>query len=170
MVGHRQDGAVMDDNKLAQDLKRHRPQLHRGKSDLYRFIERNLKRLTDEGYGVPDGASWQDLTDRLNRIGLKNKKGEPLRRKGVISMFLRVKQNAEARQRERLTGLSASKQPNRLAAGWSPSVAPKRAPVTTRSSPFAPTAVSPGSGASGDMTPEELRAGVAEVIAKRSGR
>lgn len=160
----------MDDNKLAQDLKRHRPQLHRGKSDLYRFIERNLKRLTDEGYGVPDGASWQDLTDRLNRIGLTNKNGEPLRRKGVISMFTRVKRNTEARQRERLTGLSAPKLPNRSAQGWSPPFAQKATPVSARSSPFAPTAVSPGSDASGDMTPEELRAGVAEVIAKRSGR
>ena len=160
----------MDDNKLAQDLKRHRPRLHRGKSDLYRFMERNLKRLTEEGYGVPDGASWQELTDRLNRIGLKNKRGEPLGRKGVISMFTRVKQNAEAKHRERLTGRPASKQQNQVAQGWTPPVVTKAAPASTRSSPFAPTAVSTGDGAFGNISPEELRAGLAEVIAKRSGR
>jgi hypothetical protein len=163
-------GVSMEDKKLLQDLKRHRPKLRRGKSDLYRWLEENLQRLTGEGYGTPDGPEWQELTDRLNRIGKVNKDGQPLGLWGVISIFKRVKRDVEARQREARTGTPTPKQQTRMPKGWTPPVASKAASVATRSSPFAPTAVSTGSGGSGDMTPEELRAGVAAVIAKRSGR
>ena len=160
----------MEDKKLLQDLKRHRPKLRRGKSDLYRWLEENLQRLTAEGYGTPDGPEWQELTDRLNRIGKVNKDGQPLGNWGLISIFKRVKRDVEARQREARTGSAIPKQQTRMAKGWTPPVVAKAAPAATQSSPFAPTTSSTDLGTSDQYSPERLKAGFLETVAKRSGR
>ncbi|WP_145144352.1 hypothetical protein [Roseomonas gilardii] len=164
----------MPDKKLALDLKRNKPPGSRGRSDLYRYILDNWAELQAYGYGLEDGPTWQELTDRLSRLGQVNCKGRPLRRLQVRAVFLRVQAQVQAAETKRRTGLTTKTQP-RAPANWQPPVAaapPATLPVREKNhqAPFAPSLPSTGSTDRSRMTPEERLADVRRVIDKRSGR
>ena len=161
----------MVDKRFVGDLRRNKPPGSRGRSNLYRFILEHWAELRDAGYGQSAGPTWQELTDRLTRHGQLNARGGPLQRLKVREMFLRVQTEVEARDVRRLTGIGG---PQRLKApsGSTPPSTGSSGIVRKADIPFAPVPDKPGGDQSRSTrpTPEELRAGLAEVIAKRSGR
>lgn len=160
----------MADNHLTRDLRSRRPKAAHGCSDLYRYILDNWRELWRSGFGQKGGPSWQELTDRLTRHGQVNARGGKLDRLGVRAVFRRVQAEVTARDAHRLTGVLSARAEKVLPKGWAPLEAQKKPSAQNKPIPFAPTPATARVGASDDISPEELMAGIRSVIAKRSGR
>ena len=167
----------MEDKKLAHDLEKNRPPPHRGHSDLYRYIRANMRLLTAVGFGTPTGPSWQELTDRLNRAGQVNKHQQPLRLRGVVSVFNRVQRDIRAdelavleAERIQRTGMPNRLQPARAPRGWKPPVVAAPAIDRTEPAPFAPTPNNQEAAKPADDGPRDMLAELWSDIDKRSGR
>lgn len=160
----------MVDKNFVRDLKRNKPPGSRGCSNLYRYLLEHWAELRAAGYGMDGGPTWQELTDRLTRHGQVNARGAPLKRLRVREVFLRVQAEILAQETQRKTGVAVRPQVAKAPAGWKPPVVARPDPPKTNPSPFARSGPTAGNDASDDMSPEELMAGIRDVIAKRSGR
>lgn len=160
----------MADKNLTRDLRQNKPKASRGCSNLYRYILDNWAELQRSGFGLEGGPSWQELTNRLTGHGQVNARGQELKRLRVREVFLRVQAEVLAREAQRRTGVVPKAATGRAPKGWKPAPADKQSSSQSAGSPFAPTRPNPGSGASDDMSPDELMAGIRGVIEKRSGR
>jgi hypothetical protein len=160
----------MEDKKLARDLRKNKPTSYRKRSDLYRYIRANIRLLTEAGYGTPDGPNWQELTDRLNRAGQVNKHNQPLRLRGVVSIFNRVTRDLLAEERAQRTGTPTKMQPARAPRGWTPPLVGKPNTAAAKPAPFAPTGITQEKASPASTTPDDMLADLWSQFDKRSGR
>ncbi len=160
----------MADKNLTRDLRARKPKKARGCSDLYRYILDNWTELWRSGFGQDGGPSWQELTDRLTSHGRVNARGGALQRLRVREVFRRVQAEVMAKDVQRRTGMAVKPVRKVPPQGWTPPVVERSKPAQISSSPFAPSQPTAEDAASDDISPEELMAGIRDVIAKRSGR
>lgn len=154
-------------------MKRHGEDRHKRSSTLYKYLAFNMEGLRAQGYGTRNGPAWSKLVALAIKDGFTRVDGEPLSVDVVRKVFARADATLAAEERQRRTGTPAKKVANRSGPGWRPPVvgqAPATPPFQTTDDPFAPSPPTARASASDEFSPERLRAGLAEVLAKRSGR
>ena len=149
---------------------------YRGRSDAYEYIRDNLDRLIEQGFGTPDGPSWQALANHLTRKGKTNNAGGQLSRGSAYQIFGRAKRDAEVAARAVSNAVPIHKpQPSQVLANWAS--APASVPATQiiptpltagfQAQPSASDHVRPGE--SRPRTGEEKVAAIRRKLAERSG-
>ena len=142
-----------------------------GHTDLYRWLKARYADLNPLLVRCRPG--WAALAQVIDREGVKGPRGQTLSDDAVRRVWKRLCRDVEAEDRQRRTGTPAKKVANRAGPGWRPPVvgqALATPPFQTTDDPFAPSPATARACASDEFSPERLRAGLAEVLAKRSGR
>jgi len=119
----------MSDEALTKVLAALRAQPYRGRSELYRWLRANHRRLARRL--AKDQTSWGVIAQELAAAGLKNTKGDPPSCDSVRRVWATVCRDvaeelaSKARQARR-------KPPSRISPDWRPQVVPQpaAAPVT----------------------------------------
>ena len=141
-------------------------------SDLYRWLKFHHARLSP--LLLRHRPSWSVVADEIALAGICGHQGQKATAPSVRRIWARVCRDLAESERARLTGAPSRKTTTRAAPGWQPPVVGRAStglPQSTKSaSPFAPTAASTGDGTSDPYSPERLKAGFLETVAKRSGR
>ena len=132
-----------------------------------------MEGLRAQGYGTHNGPAWSKLVTLAIKHGFTRVDGEPLSVDVVRKVFARANATLAAEERQRRTGTPAKKVANRAGPGWRPPTVGQTSgtgSLPTTDDPFAPRPATARASASDEFSPERLRAGLAEVLAKRSGR
>lgn len=81
-----------------RELARLTARKHRGRTDLYRYLRKNLAALLEQGFGTGAGPAWSDLVLTLSRAGHTNRSGGPLTTEGVRRVFAGVRRDVAQEQ------------------------------------------------------------------------
>lgn len=159
-------------DKVPRVVKSMRKQPFKGRGQIYRWLRKEYRHLVAAFQETE--AGWAVVVEDMIRDGVVGSRGEPPNAKSAARVWARVCRDIAESERQRRTGATGKRGPSHAPAGWRPPVV-ERPPAAGLSaakeaSPFARAPDRHGGGASDDITPEQLRAGLAEVIAKRSGR
>lgn len=141
-------------------------------TDVYRWLKAHHTELSP--LLMQCRPSWAVVAASIAGEGVKGPQGQTPSADAVRRIWHRLCRDLAESERQRRTGMAGKKTSGHGPIGWRPPVVERPAPSGSspprQVSPFAPAATSSGSDASDDISPEQLRAGLAEVIAKRSGR
>jgi hypothetical protein len=155
-----QQAGAMGQKIRKSERKRLLDRSHRGRSDVYRFIRKNLATLQADGFGTDKGPSWDELAETINRQRITNQRGERVTWDAVRKVFARAVRDAalEPPQEEPMRAPHRSRQRE----DWQPPLARTEQPVGRRATPPPPLAKAPGQGAY-DHLPEDVKAQLTAV-------
>ena len=119
----------MSDEALTKVLAGLRAQPYRGRSELYRWLRANHRRLARRL--AKDQTSWAVIAQELAAAGLKNTKGDPPSSDSVRRVWATVCRDV-AEEMASKARQARKKPPSRISPDWRPQVVPQpsAAPVT----------------------------------------
>ena len=98
-----------------RDLKRLDSVMHRGRSDLYRYLHASYPDLIAKGFGTADGPSWNELVTTARRAGIKGRLGNPPTVSSIRSVFANVARDHAAKAaRKAAEATSRERRPSRF--------------------------------------------------------
>jgi hypothetical protein len=127
---------------------------HRGRSDVYRFICKNLATLQADGFGTDKGPSWDELAETINRQRITNQRGERVTWDAVRKVFARAVRDAalDPPSEEPTKAPHRSRQQE----DWQPTLTRAEQPAGRRAPPPPPTKAA--ASGSYDHLPEDVKA------------
>lgn len=170
----------MTANRAPRVVKSMRKQPFKGRGQIYKWLRKWHRHLVDAFEETE--AGWAVVVNDMILDGVIGSRGEPPNPKSAAKVWSRVCRDVAAAERKRLTGLSSKQSASRAAPGWLPPVVPAakvphQPPVAgpaqlarSEPAPFAPKTANTELGTSDPYSPERLKAGFLETVAKRSGR
>ena len=132
----------MSDETLARVLAGLQGRRFRGRSDLYRWLRANYKRLAPRL--EQDQISWGVLAREIAAAGLKNKKGAPPSADSVRRICRTVCRDL-AREAAAKAQRRTRKYPSRISPNWRPEVVEPPRPVASAGAPLYSPSVSESS-------------------------
>ena len=88
---------------------------HRGRSEVYRYLRKNLAALQADGFGTSTGPSWDELAETAHRDGYTNRNGERITGDAIRKVFARAVRDAAL-----IPPTIAPQAPSRQRADWQP--------------------------------------------------
>ena len=111
-----------------RELRRLGAEAHRGRSEAYAYIIRNLDRFTELGVGTKHGPPWSSFAQSLGRAGLTNKDGNPISADSARKLFERVRcavdEAKEAKKFAQAAKPPRKLQPRDMPKDWRPTPIP----------------------------------------------
>lgn len=132
----------MSDETLTRVLAGLQGRRFRGRSDLYRWLRANYKRLGPRL--EQDQISWVVLAREIAAAGLKNKKGAPPSADSVRRIWRTVSRDL-AREAAAKAQRRTRKYPSRISPNWQPEVVEPPRPVALAGAPLSSQSVSESS-------------------------
>lgn len=105
---------------------------HRGRSEVYRYLRKNLAALQADGFGTSTGPSWDELAETAHRDGYTNRNGERATGDAIRKIFARAVRDASL-----IPSTPASQAPSRQRADWQPPITATPRSAAARSAPEA---------------------------------
>ena len=143
----------MADEAIASVLAGIRSQPYRGRSDLYRWLRANHRRLSRRL--AEDQASWRVLAEEIGAAGIKNTKGHAPSRDSVRKAWATVCRDvAKAEALKRQNRPIGGKFPSRMSPNWRPQEV--QLPGPPRTAVVASGALLPASASAPDTGPPDF--------------
>jgi hypothetical protein len=113
----------------ARDMRKLKDRSFGRRSDVYRYLHKNYKRLVQQKVGTDEGPSWDEIAAVVSEQGYVSARGDPLNGNAVRRVFRRVERDVKRQEmdaaRQRVTS------PSRQRSDWQPPLAeaPRTAPA-----------------------------------------
>jgi hypothetical protein len=155
----KQQAGAMGQKIRKSERKRLLDRSHRGRSDVYRFIRKNLATLQADGFGTDKGPSWDELAETINRQRITNQRGERVTWDAVRKVFARAVRDAaiDPPSEEPTKAPHRSRQQE----DWRPPLIRAEQPAGRRAPPPPPTKAA--ASGSYDHLPEDVKAQLTAV-------
>jgi hypothetical protein len=153
-----QRAGAMGQKIRKSERKRLRDRSHRGRSEVYRFIRKNLAALQADGFGTDKGPSWDELAETINRQRITNQRGELVTWDAVRKVFARAVRDAALEPPPQNPAITPHR--SRQREDWRPPLTRTEQPVGRRAPPPPPKAPTQGAY---DHLPEDVKAQLTAV-------
>ena len=107
-------------------------QAHRGRSEVYRYLRKNLAALQADGFGTSTGPTWSELAETAQRDGYTNRNGERITGDAIRKIFARAVRDAAL-----MPPTTATQAPSRRRADWQPPITSSSGSAASRIAPEA---------------------------------
>jgi hypothetical protein len=82
----------------ARDMRKLKDRSFGRRSDVYRYLHKNYKRLVQQKVGTDEGPSWDEIAAVVSEQGYVSARGDPLNGNAVRRVFRRVERDVKRQE------------------------------------------------------------------------